>query len=335
MRKTMMVLAALVLLFNGCGSKKGVTLEKGTPLYTLAKELAKNYPALDPDANKALVTCKYFVLTPGDFYTEMKQRMGKNVDQLKTLEASRLQDFFKNNIERLGERHLYLAAAKAEGIAVGAAELDSSLMKIYTQNGGQETFAKRIGEQGITLEDVRRDVEREMLLRKYFDKKNNDVKVTPEELQTAYVQDKSASVRHILLMTQGMNDSAKTAQRNKMQGILDRAKAGEDFAGLAMQYTEDPGSKQNGGLYQDFLRGQMVKAFEDAAFSVPVGQLSDIVETEYGFHILQIVDRKKEVRPFEEVKKELEQQVLRAKRRDMTTHLLENLKKDSSYKLLI
>jgi foldase protein PrsA len=335
MQKFMLALVVVALLLNGCGSKKGVTLEKGTPLYTLAKDVSKNYPAMDPDANKALVSCKYFVLTPGTFFTELQRNMGKNMDQLKTLDPKRLQDFFKNNIERLGERQLFLEAAKNAGVTVPIAELDSSLAKIYTQNGGQEAFAKRIGEQGITLEVVRQDVEREMTLRKYFDKMNAEFKVNPADLEAAYNQDKSATVRHILLLTQGMNDSSKTATRLKMQGILDRAKAGEDFAGLAKQYTEDPGSKTTGGLYADFPRGQMVKSFEDAAFTIPVGQLSDIVETEYGFHILQIVERKKETRPLDQVKGELEQQLLRTKRRELSTNLLTKLKADANYKVTI
>ncbi len=335
MKKVMLALVVLALVFNGCGAKKGVVLEKGTPLYDLAKEVAKNYPVMDPDVNKALVSCKYFEITPGTFFTELQRNMGKNMDQLKTLEKQRLEDFFKNNIERLGERQLYLEVAKAEGITVPAAELDSTLAKIYKQNGGQEAFAKRIGEQGITLEVVRQDVEREMTLRKFFDKKNADVKVTEEDLANAYNEDKTASVRHILLMTQGMSDSAKAVQRTKMQGILDRAKAGEDFAKLATQYTEDPGSKSNGGLYENFGKGQMVKPFEDAAFSVPIGQLSDIVETQYGFHILQVVDRKKETRPLEQVKGELEQQLLRSKRRDQSTNLLTKLKADAEYKVSI
>ncbi|HPI74619.1 MAG TPA: peptidylprolyl isomerase [bacterium] len=335
MRKGLLVLVVLALCFNGCGSKKGIKLEKGTPLYDLAKEIAKKYPAMDPDVNKDLVSCKYFTLTPGTFFTELQRGMGKNTDQLKTLDEKRLQDFFKANVERLGERQLFLETAKAEGIKITPAELDSTLLKIYTQNGGQEAFAKRIGDQGITLDVVRQDVEREMTLRKYFDKKNSEIKVAAEELENIYNQDKTASVRHILLTTRGLSDSAKAVKRTMMQGLLDRAKAGEDFAALAKQYTEDPGSKNNGGLYENFPRGQMVKPFEDAAFTVPVGQLSDIVETDYGYHILQIVDRKKETRPLADVKAELEQQLLREKRRNMTQTLLETLKKEADYKISI
>ncbi len=120
-----------------------------------------------------------------------------------------------------------------------------------------------------------------------------------------------------------------------MEGILQRAKAGEDFAALAKENTEDPGSKDNGGLYENFPRGHMVKPFEDAAFSVPIGGISDIIETQYGYHILQVVERKKETKSFEEVKAELEQQLMRSKRRDMNTSVVEKLKKESGYEIFI
>ena len=66
-----------------------------------------------------------------------------------------------------------------------------------------------------------------------------------------------------------------------MKKILTRAKAGEDFGELAKRFSEDPGSKDKGGLYENFKRGTMVKPFEDAAFTVTIGELSDIIETQF------------------------------------------------------
>jgi foldase protein PrsA len=335
MRRFFIAALFAALVIGGCGGPKGLKLEKGTPIYTLAKEIAKSYPAVDPDENKTLVKCKYFAITPGTFFTEMQLAMGTNIDQIKTLDAKRLPDFLKVNIERMGERNLLLEGAKNAGITITPTQIDSTLNFIYTQNGGEEAFVKRIGADGITIETVKKDVEREMTIRKYFDKLYSDAKVTDAELKEAYAQDKTASVRHILLMTQGKDDAAKAEIRKKIEGLLSRAKAGEDFAQLAKDNTEDPGSKQTGGLYENFPRGQMVKPFEDAAFSVPVGGISDIVETQYGFHILQVVDRKKETRPFEEVKTELEQQLLRGKRRDLNTSVVDKLKKETGYEIFI
>ena len=117
--------------------------------------------------------------------------------------------------------------------------------------------------------------------------------MTEEEIQERYQQDKAASVRHILLMTQGKSDSAKKEIRKKMEAILAEAKSGKDFAELAKKDTEDSSSKNNGGRYENFGRGRMVKTVEDAASSVPVCEISDTVETRYGYHILKVIDRKK------------------------------------------
>ncbi len=335
MRKSIIAILFLALLTGGCGGKKGLQLEKGTPIYELAKEVAKSYPAVDPDQNRELITCKYFVITPGTFFTEMQQAMGKNIDELKNLDAQRLPEFLKVNIERMGERNLLLEAAKKSGVSITPQQLDSTLNFIYQQNGGMEAFAQRIGEQRISLETVRKDVEREMTIRKYFEKLYNETTVTASDIEAAYAEDKTASVRHILLMTQGKNDAEKAEVKKKMQDLLKRAKAGENFAALAKEYTEDPGSKDSGGLYENFPRGHMVKPFEDAAFNVPVGELSDVVETQYGYHILQVVNREKEKRPFAEVKTELEQQLLRNKRRELNTSVIEKLKDESDYKIML
>ena len=80
--------------------------------------------------------------------------------------------------------------------------------------------------------------------------------------------------------------------RAKAEEVLKRVKAGEDFAALAKEYSTDPGSKDKGGELPWFKRGEMVKPFEDAAFSMQPGQTSDIIETPFGFHIIQTEERR-------------------------------------------
>ena len=81
------------------------------------------------------------------------------------------------------------------------------------------------------------------------------------------------------------------AKRRKAEALLQRARAGEDFAALARDNTDDPGSKENGGFYDWFGRGRMVPEFENAAFGLQIGQISGLVETQFGFHIIKLEGR--------------------------------------------
>ena len=83
-------------------------------------------------------------------------------------------------------------------------------------------------------------------------------------------------------------------QRSKAEDVVKRARAGEDFAALAKQFSEDPSNKDKGGDLGWFGRGQMVKTFEDAAFGLKPGEISDVVETPYGFHVIKVDDRRTE-----------------------------------------
>jgi parvulin-like peptidyl-prolyl isomerase len=137
-----------------------------------------------------------------------------------------------------------------------------------------------------------------------------------------------------LLTTRGKNDIEKLQQKEKMEEILAKAKSGEDFAELAKQHSEDPGSKGKGGLYENVQRGQMVKPFEEAAFSVPVGEISDIIETQYGYHILTVLDRKKETKSLEEVRETLEKNLKQQKSNEAFQNQLDDLKTQYEYEIV-
>jgi foldase protein PrsA len=131
--------------------------------------------------------------------------------------------------------------------------------------------------------------------------KNADKLVSDADIEQYYNEHKDefdeVRVRHILIGTQappGGDPSkvlSKDEARKKAQAVLDRARKGEDFVKLVEENSDDPGSKSKGGEYE-FARGGMVQAFSDASFNLKPGEISDLVETEFGYHIIKLEERR-------------------------------------------
>jgi peptidyl-prolyl cis-trans isomerase C len=131
-----------------------------------------------------------------------------------------------------------------------------------------------------------------------------DTTFTDAEVDQLWTTEGPAEVkaRHILFTTGGMaqGDTAeptpqqRQAKRQQAEQIARRAAAGEDFAALATEFTEEPGGKERGGDLGWFGRGRMVQQFEEAAFKLQAGQVSPVVETPYGYHVIKVEDRRQQ-----------------------------------------
>ena len=137
------------------------------------------------------------------------------------------------------------------------------------------------------------------------------VSLTDDELKVVYQQNiqqyevpDRVHAEHILLMTVGKTDAEVAEIKKQADDILAQArKKGSNFEELAKKYSEDPGSKAKGGDLGWLVRGQTVPEFEKAAFSLPKGEISDLIRTQYGFHIIKVLDKETaHTKPFDEVK---------------------------------
>jgi peptidyl-prolyl cis-trans isomerase D len=139
------------------------------------------------------------------------------------------------------------------------------------------------------------------------------LQISDDQLRAAYDRNKDhfrtperVKVRHILLQTANKPPAEVDKIKAKALDVLKQVKNGGNFAELAKKYSEDPGSASKGGDLDWVVRGQMVKNFENAAFSLKPNQIGDLVTTEYGFHIVQVLDKQEaRLQPFEEVKGQL------------------------------
>ena len=322
MKKSFILCVVLLVGLFGCGKKGDETgVDADRQAFVLAKDLASILPALDPANPKTLVKSKNFTLTTVDVVGFLITNLGNQTEELKRLEAAQLKDVVQQSAVQMAERRLLHDAAVEANTVVAPEELESALNSQYLGAGGQEAFEKILLDNGLDAEEFKENVRVDLLIQKYLNLLlDRDIEVTEDEIQAVYEQDKTASVRHILFLTEGKTEDEKAEILKKMEGLLVRARSGEDFASLAKEYTEDSGSKESGGLYENFGRGFMVQPFEEAAFSIPVGEISDVVETEYGYHIIKVLSREKESRPLDEVRFEIEEQI----RQDRKSGTFEN-----------
>jgi len=169
----------------------------------------------------------------------IKGTAGSQADQLKQFDAARLKTIVQQQAAQIGERKLLLAAATEAKTVIPPDQLAQALKAQYDQAAARRSIRSienQRREPGIRQEDDRED----MLIRAFLTKTVfGAIKIEPAEIDKAYAGDKTATVRHILLLTQGKPDAEKPQIRKKMEGILERARKGEDFAALAKEFTED------------------------------------------------------------------------------------------------
>jgi parvulin-like peptidyl-prolyl isomerase len=339
MKNTTFISILFTVSLFACGKQtEVVTLEKTSPAYALGKTLSSTLPIMDPDSNQILVKTNVFRISAGEVLDFVKSMYGSQAEGLSRMEKQQLSDFMKRTTMQLIEKKLLLRVAQKANVDVTPSAVDSLLNAQYVRAGGEEQFLDFLKNNEIDIEFVKQDVENSLIINSYLRGiVEQRCQITEEQIQEAYqafIQDTVVDVRHILLMTRDKSDAEKKEIRDQLENILKRARGGEDFSALAKQYSEDPGSKENGGLYEDVTRGVMVKPFEDAAFSVPPGELSDIVETQYGYHILKIVDRKTNDKPLEEERSELEEKLRGPESETIIVDHIEELKKEVELEIL-
>ncbi len=206
-------------------------------------------------------------------------------------------------LNRLIQVQLLLQKATAADKATGAQKADLQISNLLARAGTPEALDRQLKAVGMTMADLRSKVGQESIAQAVLTRELN-VTVTDAEVKKFYDDNPSdferpetVHVRHILLMTMDpvtrapLSDDQQKAKRKQADDLLKRIRGGADFAALAKQYSEDPGSKDNGGEMPEFPRGQMVPEFEAAAFSLTNNQVSDIVTSTYGYHIIKLIDK--------------------------------------------
>jgi foldase protein PrsA len=219
------------------------------------------------------------------FKTQYEQQFGTEVwDQ--EVEGRKFGDIAREKLlDMLIDEKLQLKRAADLGIVTTDDEVNKEIENARKYFDSEEKFNEFLKGQGIDLEYFKGSVKKDLTINKLIDKLTENIAVTDEELKDYYDthQDEFTSVKasHILLDT-----------KEEAEKMLARVKAGEDFAELAKQYSKDPSAKENSGDLDYFRHGDMVEPFEKAAFALKPGEISEIVQTDFGFHIIKVEDSK-------------------------------------------
>jgi parvulin-like peptidyl-prolyl isomerase len=203
--------------------------------------------------------------------------------------------------------------AKTQGISVTDDEVKKQLDQTRGQFPSPEEFKKALAAEGVTEAQLQDNLKRQMAIQKYIQAKVVDAsKVTDADTKTFYDQNKDKMkqperlhLRHILVKTEKDAPAAdKQKAQAKANGLMARLKKGEDFAKLATENSDDPGSKAQGGDLSWVSRGDTVPTFEQAAFALKAkNEMSPVVESPFGYHIIQLLERQDESTvPYEQVK---------------------------------
>lgn len=249
----------------------------------------------------------------------------------------------ENLIRKLVDDELIRQKAKAEGVTVAAEELGAKYEEHKKRFGSEEMYKSFLERTQQSEEDVKADLERNLLRDKLFAKlmegqapTADDAKKYYEENKDKYKQREQVRASHILFKV-GKNDpeEVKKQKLQKAKDVLALArKPKADFAALAKEHSEGPTASKGGDLGA-FSRGRMVKEFEDAAFSAKPGAIVGPVETKFGYHVIKVFEKLPErQRPLEEVQESILTSLEARAKSKATREILKTMKADAKIEIL-
>jgi peptidyl-prolyl cis-trans isomerase C len=299
-------------------------------LMTVPPAVAQDAKPTAQGANVATVNGS--PITQSSFDREMslfERRIRRPISSLQPDQLAQVRDSILND---LINRELLFQESGKRKIEIPKAEIQKELDRIKERYKDPQKFQAVMEQMQMTEEGLRDQIHRKTAVQKLISQEVGDkITITETEAKQAYDENPSdfkqkeqVHARHILMkVAADADEAAKAEARKKIETVKAKAKEGEDFAELAKAHSEGP-SNVRGGDLGFFGRGQMVKPFEDAAFSLETGKVSDIVETRFGYHLIKVEEKKAErTLSFDEVKPKLMDKLKRGKiEQEMMAYLL-------------
>jgi len=263
-----------------------------------------------PTSEDNVATVNGSVITKVDFDREMERIERQVSGGGKNLDDSQRMKIKADVLENLIDAELLYQESQKAGIEVEDAAVDEHLEKIKKRFPSETEFSNALLEMNLSETDIRSDFRRGKAIEQLIDGHvTQKINVTDEDAKEYYdnnldlfKQPEQVRASHILIKADSDATESENEQSSKeIEAIQQKLQEGADFAALAREFSQGP-SGANGGDLGYFSRGQMIKPFEEAAFSLKPGEVSDIVKTRFGYHLIKVVDRKAEsTTPYDDV----------------------------------
>jgi hypothetical protein len=273
LRIGIIVLAVVYLAFYVCVIVAGIGIYKSRLDNKFTKTLEKIFPYPAAVVGSNLITMNDLSKEVGYIKYFYQKTAPDQMPDTSLIE--------KQVVDRLIQEKVIEKLSRDNGVSVSSKEVDDQFNKIADENGGQDKVKQILSDlYGLDINTFKNLIKQQLLQTKLNDKFTKDIQM-------------QIKVKHILIkVAPDATPEAKAVAQAKAQDILNKIKGGADFAETAKANSEDEASAGQGGELPFFSKGQNVKEFETAAFSLNPGEVSDLVQTQYGFHIIKMEEKK-------------------------------------------
>ena len=309
--------------------------EPAAPGQAAVKPLPEKLPDVLARVNGETITLKEV----DDYVKNLEGRFGGPVP------LEQRDRMYRDVIDQMIGYKLLLQEAKARNVSVPDTEVEAKIDEVRKQFPSEDLFMQTLISRNLTLDRMKNDARGEIAISRLIEKEIADkVAVKPGQVDDFYKQNpdqfkqpERVRASHILISVPENADAAtRTQAKTKAQQILKDVKAGKDFAALAKQHSQDPGSAVNGGDLGFFQQGQMVGPFNDTAFSLKPGAISDLVETQFGYHIIKVAEKQPgRTVPLDEVRDKVEQFLQHQNRESQTDAFVKALRARGKVEILV
>ena len=273
------------------------------------------------------------------------ERLIKNVESGRgPIPADKRDEVMRAALDQLITYTVLKQEAAARKLAVADTDVDAQVAEMQKQFPNEAEFNKALAARNTTVAQLKADARVDMGINKMMEAElattaaatDADAQDFYAKNQDKFQQPESIRASHILIMAnETADDATKKAARAKIDAVLKRVKAGEDFAALAKENSQD-GSAAQGGDLGFFPHGQMVPAFDQAAFALKPGEISDVVTTQFGYHIIKLTEKKAaSVVPLEQVKPKVLEFLTNQKKQERVDTFINEVKKRAKIEVLV